>query len=131
MQTLITVTDNILSAVGQEIKQTAGVVLTDAGELFKSTAKAECPRSSIDAPGYVHLQDTIGYEADADSLVSQMWVTFWVIKSYAQFVNDGTSRMPPRPFFTDGVNMVAEHFDDAVRKRFAALMLGKVMGPAK
>lgn len=131
MQMLITVTDNILADVAQEIKRTAGMALVDAGEMFKVTARTECPRSNIDTPGYVHLQDTIGYEVDADSLVSQMWVSFWVIKSYAEFINNGTSRMPPRPFFTDGVNAVAEHFDDVVRTRFASLMLGRAAGPIR
>ena len=65
---------------------------------------------------------------DQESTFYQQFMTFYVMKDYAQHVNDGTSRMPPRPFFTDGVLAVDDHFDTLARRRFNNLMQGRVRG---
>ena len=120
-----TVTDNILPEVLDEIRHTAASVLQGAGMLFERVAVEQCPVSDIDDPGYIHLYETIGYEVDQESTYHQQWVTFYVIKNYAQFVNDGTSRMGPRPFFTNGVLAVSDDMDSVVRARFRDLIMGR------
>lgn len=122
-----TITNNILPEIREEIHKAVTDTLTAAGEVYHDKALNECPVSEIDSPGYVHLAETIGYEVDSDSLIYQQWVTFFVIKSYAEFVNNGTSKMAPRPFFTDGLLEVEDKFEGIVEKKFAALRSGKVI----
>jgi hypothetical protein len=121
-----TVTDNILPQVIEQIHIKAGEALEEAGALYRKVAQDECPVSDIDEPGYVHLIETINYEVDTSSLQSQQYVTFFVLKDYAQFVNDGTSRMAPRPFHDTGVNAVSEGFEDIVERTFRSLKLGRL-----
>lgn len=124
----ITVDENILPQMLDEIRQGRQRVLDGAGLRFHKVAYAECPRSNINTPGYVHLQDTIGYEVDQQSTFYQQWATFYAVKSYAQFVNDGTSRMPPRPFFDHGILAVQDDMDVIVEGAYRDLMLGRVGG---
>lgn len=123
-----TISDNILPDVAQEIREACAATLDGAGQLFKSTAYRECPVSTNNAPGYVHLRDTIGYEVDTESTFYQQFVQFYVVKDYAHFINDGTSRMAPRPFFSDGMMAVDDHFEDVVRDKFRDLMMGRTRG---
>lgn len=120
----IKVTDNIMPQVFAEIRTQAHGVMSDAGELFRITAYRECPVSNINEPGYIHLRDTIGFELDQESTFYQMFLTFYVLKNYALFVNNGTSRMRPRPFFDWGLIAVQDGLDGLVEKRFRNLMLG-------
>lgn len=122
----VQVTDNILPQVLNQIRTLASDVLTEAGEEFKYTARMQCPVSATKEPGYVHLRDTIDYEVSQRSTFFQQWVIFFVGKYYATFVNNGTSRMAPRPFFTNGVLAVSDHIDDVVERVFRSLMLGHV-----
>lgn len=122
--------DDILPAVAQEIRQRAVWSLRDAGDLFKKRARQECPRSARNDPGYVHLQDTIDYELDANMMDHYSVLTMYVVKDYAIYVNDGTSRMAPRPFFTNGVLAVEDGFDELARNEFHGLILGNAMLPS-
>lgn len=121
----ITVEDNRLAEVAAEIRSQAIATLSDAGELFKKTARRECPVSKIRTPGYVHLRETIDFVTDADSMFYLAFVQLFVIKNYAIYINNGTSRMPPRPFFDAGVSAVNDHYDEVVEKRFAGLKSGR------
>ena len=125
-RTRITVTDNIFPQVLREIREGTAKTLEGAGRWFYMVAREECPVSDIDEPGYVHLVDTIGYDVDTATTMLQWWVTFYVLKHYAIFVNNGTSRMGPRPFFDRGINAMTEHFEDVARASFRDLMLGRV-----
>jgi HK97 gp10 family phage protein len=120
----VKVTSNDLAAVAEEIVSLSGQVLDDLGQVFHSTAYDECPVSNIDEPGYVHLRDTIGYQISQPDTIGQQEVTFYATKDYAEFVNDGTSTMEPRPFFTDGLLAVEDKIDDIVRARYRNMMLG-------
>lgn len=121
----ITITDNILAQVCQQIVGKTTEVLDGAGTLYWNVARNECPISNIDEPGYVHLVETINYEVEPAPTFHMSWVTFFVIKNYAQFVNDGTARMPPRPFFTDGVLAVSDGIDNIVDKVYRDLQMGR------
>lgn len=119
------VKDNILPQVHALINESANQALDGAGQLYKKTARSFCPRSNIEAPGYVHLIDTIDYDTDYESTFFQKWVTFFVVKSYAQFINNGTERMQARPFFTNGVLAVSDGMEGVVRTAFADLIAGR------
>jgi hypothetical protein len=119
-----TVTDNTLRQTADLIEKTAAQVLDGAGERFWNVARQECPISDIDEPGYVHLVETINWDVDQETTFSQIWVTFFVEKSYAMFVNNGTSRMPPRPFFDMGVAAVSDGIDEIIHDKFRFMMLG-------
>jgi hypothetical protein len=119
------VTDNTLADTLDAIEMGAGRVLEGCGMLFKERAVRDCPVSDIDEPGYVHLYETIGYEVSLATTYFQQWVTFFVLKHYAIFVNNGTSRMRPRPFFTNGLLAVERGVDDLIHRIFFDLMMGR------
>lgn len=124
-----TVTDDVLGGICDQIIEVAGETLTHAGGRYKRRARADCPVSDIRSPGYVHLRDSIDFDVDLDSTYHQMWVTFYVIKFYAEFVNNGTSRMAPRPFFTNGVLEVEESYEDLVMRDTRDLRMGRYKVP--
>lgn len=122
------VTDNVLPEVLQEVRAAAVDTLTVAGDVFRYVAQNEAPISYKSGKNYVHMVETINYDVDTDSALHQAWVTFFVLPFYSQFVNFGTSRMPPRPFFTNGVLAVQNGYDLIAYRCFAGLMSGRRPG---
>ena len=129
MNSYITVADNSLGATAQRIRDACHGLLDDAGTVFWDVARNECPISTIDEPGYVHLVETINYDIADETTFYQTWVTFYAVKHYAQYVNNGTSRMPARPFFDKGLAAVGDQIDGLILKRFHDLMNGGPPGP--
>lgn len=119
------VTENTLPQTLDAIRLGATRVLMGCGMKFQEVAVDECPVSNISTPGYIHLYQTIGYEVSDLTTYYQMWVTFFVLKHYALFVNNGTSRMRPRPFFDRGIAAMEDGVEDLVRRVFFDLIVGR------
>jgi HK97 gp10 family phage protein len=119
------VTGNIFGPICDQIVDAVEQTIVHAGDRYKKRARRDCPVSDIRTPGYVHLRDTIDYEADTGSLEHFMYLQMYVVKSYAEYVNNGTSRMAPRPFHTNGVLEVEEHYEDIVMNDTRELRMGR------
>ena len=84
----------------------------EGAEVARSVAVQLCPVSENDAPGHVHMRDTI-------KLLYGKYggVRLVVEKDYAGFVNFGTVNQDANPFFTLAVEAGREHMRRVMRGR--------------
>jgi HK97 gp10 family phage protein len=84
-------------------------VLHAFGAMSVEECRADCPVSDNNEPGHVHMIDTIDYTVEGPTCVTGVY------KEYASYVDQGTSRQRPQPFFTNGMERSADRYEEMVQ----------------